>query len=199
MMGDGAVREQARNVRAMTPFHVIPDALSAKECAALVALCAVAPMRDAGLVRGTIAHDIRRADLVWLDDLAQAGWVMDRMTGVVAAANRGSFGFDLAEFGESPQAARYDAARDAHFDWHSDIGAGHWASQRKLTVVVQLSDPADYAGGALEVWAGHAPQSAPRDQGTAVVFPAFHLHRVTPVKTGMRWSLTLWAHGPAFR
>ncbi len=156
-------------------------------------------MRDAALVGATTAHQVRRADVVWLDDLPQAGWVMDRMIGIMVAANREGYGFDLTDFGESAQAARYDAAKGAHFDWHADIGGGMWAMRRKLTVVVQLSDPGDYQGGELDIWAGHTPQTAPRDMGTAIVFPSFHLHRVQPVTEGMRWSLTLWAHGPAFR
>jgi PKHD-type hydroxylase len=183
----------------MKPLHAIPAALTAEECARLVALCAAAPMRDAALVGSTTAHLIRRADIVWLEDLADSDWVMDRMMALTAAANREAYGFDLTEFGESAQIARYDADRAAHFDWHADIGAGTWAAQRKLTVVVQLSDPGDYDGGSLDIWAGHTPQSAPRAQGTASVFPSFELHRVTPVTRGLRWSLTLWAHGPAFR
>jgi len=183
----------------MTPLHEIPAALTLDECDALVALCAAGPMRDAGLVRGTTAHQIRRADLSWLDDIPQASWVMDRMMRLVAQANRESFGFDLDEFAESPQVARYGAERAAHFDWHSDIGAGALAQKRKLTVVVQLSDPGDYAGGVLEVWPDSTIRTAPRDRGTAVIFPSFALHRVTPVTHGTRWSLTLWSHGPAFR
>jgi PKHD-type hydroxylase len=183
----------------MTPFHLTPDALSTEDCTTLVALCAAQPMRDAGLVRGTTAHRIRRADLVWLDDVPQAAWVMDRMLRLVAEANRAAFGFDLTEFAESPQVARYGAERAGHFDWHSDIGAGALAARRKLTIVVQLSDPADHAGGELELWPDSHPRAVPRQQGLAVVFPSFTLHRVTPVTLGTRWSLTLWSHGPAFR
>ncbi|MEY4781212.1 MAG: hypothetical protein RLZZ607_2525, partial [Pseudomonadota bacterium] len=53
----------------MTPFHLIPQALSAAECESLIALCKAAPMKDAGLVRQTTAHQIRRAEVSWLDDL----------------------------------------------------------------------------------------------------------------------------------
>ena len=183
----------------MTPLHTIPEALTGPECEALIALCAAAPMRDAGLVRGTTAHQIRRADLSWLDDIPQASWVMDSMMRLVAQANRESFGFDLTEFAESPQVARYGAEREGHFDWHSDIGAGALAQKRKLTVVVQLSLPGAYEGGVLEVWPDSTVRSAPRDRGAAVIFPSFELHRVTPVTAGTRWSLTLWSHGPAFR
>ena len=183
----------------MTAFHLIPQALTAAECDTLVALCEAAPMSDAGLVSDTTAHQIRRAELSWLDDLPQASWVMDRMIRLVAEANRESFGFDLSEFAESPQVARYGAEREAHFDWHTDIGSGALAAKRKLTIVVQLSDPQDYTDGTLELRPDSTIRLAPRDRGTAVLFPSFVLHRVTPVSTGTRWSLTLWSHGPAFR
>lgn len=47
-------------------------------------------------------------------------------------------GFDLTDFLESPQVARYGAEGEGHFDWHSDIGAGQVAAKRKLTIVVQF-------------------------------------------------------------
>ena len=183
----------------MTPFHLIPDALTQAECAALIALCAAQPMRDAGLVRASGDQQIRRAEISWLDDLPQAAWVMDRMIGLTAQANRESFHFDLTDFAESPQVARYTAARAARFDWHSDIGSTPIAAKRKLTVVVQLSDPAEYQGGTLDLRPDSTVHPSPTAQGSAIIFPAFTLHRVTPVTDGTRWSLTLWSHGPAFR
>lgn len=182
----------------MTAHHLIPNALTPIECDALVALCQTQPMKDAGLIRQT-AHTIRRAELSWLDDLPEAAWVMDCMVRIVGQANRVAFNFDLTEFAESPQVARYGAEREAHFDWHTDIGAGALAARRKLTIVVQLSDPADYEGGTLELRPDSNVTQAPQDRGTAILFPSFVLHRVTPLTKGTRWSLTLWAHGPAFR
>ena len=183
----------------MTPFHLIPRAQSAAECESLIALCQAAPMKDAGLVRQTTAPQIRRAEVSWRDDLPEAAWVMGHMMRLVAQANREAFGFDLTEFAESPQVARYGAEREGHFDWHSDIGAGALAAKRKLTIVVQLSEPQDYENGTLELQPDSNIRQTPRDQGTAILFPSFALHRVTPVTKGTRWSLTLWSHGPAFR
>jgi PKHD-type hydroxylase len=177
----------------------LPEALTPDQCDALLALVQAHQMKDAGLVRGATAHQIRRAEIAWLDDIPQAAWVMERMMSLTARANRETFGFDLTDFGESPQVARYGAEREGHFDWHSDIGAGTWAAKRKLTIVVQLSDPADYTGGTLELRPDSNVAEAPRTRGTAIVFPSFVLHRVTPVTTGTRWSLTLWSHGPSFR
>jgi len=183
----------------MPPHLTLPDALSPEDCARIMSLASAARLADAGLVRAGAVHDIRRADLCWLDDVPQAGWVMDRMIGTVSQANRQGFGFDLTEFAESAQVARYGAERQGHFDWHSDIGAGVIAAKRKLTIVVQLSDPAAYEGGMLELRPDSNLVQADQTQGTATIFPSFVLHRVTPVTTGTRWSLTLWAHGPAFR
>ncbi|WP_426033621.1 2OG-Fe(II) oxygenase [Cypionkella sp. TWP1-2-1b2] len=183
----------------MTPHISQPDALSPDECDRLITLIAAHHLKDAGLVGGTTAHSIRRAEIAWLDDIAEAAWVLDRMISLTAQANREAFQFDLTDFGESPQVARYTAEREGHFDWHSDIGAGNWAAKRKLTIVVQLSDPTTYEGGTLELRPDSNITQAPRTRGTATIFPSFTLHRVTPLTSGTRWSLTLWSHGPAFR
>ena len=158
-----------------------------------------AQLQDAALVGGATRHGIRRADIAWLDDLDGATGIMERLVDLVAAANREEYGFDLTDFAESAQVARYDAARQGHFDWHSDIGAGALAEKRKLTIVVQLSDPETYKGGTLELRPSSTVHVAAATRGTATIFPSFVLHRVTSVTQGVRWSLTLWAHGPAFR
>ena len=183
----------------MTQIHRQPAALSATDCDRLITLVQAQQMKDAGLVGGTSAPQIRRAKLAWLEDIPAAAWVLDAMIARVAAANRDTFNFDLTDFGESPQVARYTAAGADHFDWHTDIGAGVWAAKRKLTIVVQMSDPADYQGGTLQLRPDSHITDAPTTRGTATIFPSFVLHRVTPVTEGTRWSLTLWAHGPAFR
>lgn len=183
----------------MTPHLTLPAALSAEDCRRLIALVQTQHLKDAGLVGGTAAPELRRAAIAWLDDIPAAAWAMDQMIAHVARANRETFGFDITDFGESAQIARYDAARADHFDWHADIGRGPQAARRKLTIVVQLSDPASYAGGTLELRPDSSIVTAQPALGTATLFPSFVLHRVTPLTAGTRWSLTLWAHGPAFR
>ena len=124
---------------------------------------------------------------------------MDRVIDLVRAANRDVFDFDITDFAESPQVARYGAEREGHFGWHSDVGEGRLAERRKLTIVVQLYEPDAYTGGDLEVMPGANIISADRARGTATLFPSFVLHRVTPVTVGERHSLTVWCHGAPFR
>ena len=183
----------------MFALHQVPDAFTPAECDRLVALAQDTGLRAAGLVGQVANTNIRRADIAWIDDVPGADWVMDRLIRLVADANRDSFGFDLTDFAESPQVARYGAEREGHFSWHSDIGDGPVARRRKLTLVVQLSPPEAYDGGALEAMPDANVLAARRAQGMAAVFPSFVLHRVTPVTRGTRHSLTVWAHGPAFR
>lgn len=181
----------------LTPF-TFPEAFSPAECDLITHACAQVDASDAGLVRGGQNHNLRRADLVWLDDLPDMDWVSMRLVDVVRDSNR-AFGFEIEALSESPQVARYGAEREGHFTWHSDIGDGAFAARRKLTIVVQLSCPSAYEGGALELQPSAHVVTADRAQGSAIAFPAFMLHRVTSVTKGARNSLTIWAHGPGFR
>lgn len=183
----------------MRTAHALPDAFSPAECDQIVALATDAGLRAGGLVGQVANHNIRRADVAWIDEISAAGWVSDRLVQLVARANREAFDFALSDFAESPQVARYGAEVEGHFGWHSDIGDGPVARRRKLTLVIQLSPPDDYEGGALELMPDANVVVANRDRGAALVFPSFVLHRVTPVTRGTRHSLTVWAHGPAFR
>ncbi len=70
---------------------------------------------------------------------------------------------------------------------------------RKLSLSLQLSDPARYQGCDLELSYGDGVQQAPRSRGTVIAFPSYVLHRVTPIASGTRKSLVIWASGPDFR
>ncbi|OBY24326.1 2OG-Fe(II) oxygenase [Leisingera sp. JC1] len=183
----------------MVSVYTVPGAFSAQECAEIIRKSEEAPDSEALLVGQTRDHNLRRGSVVWLDDVPGTGWVMDRLISVVRRANKERFGFDLREFAESPQAASYKARDGGYFAWHSDIGDGPVAGKRKLSLVVQLSKPGSYDGGDLEIMPGAHVVAASRVQGSATVFPSFLLHQVTPVSRGERKSLTVWAHGPAFR
>lgn len=183
----------------MMAVHSVPDAFTAGECDRIVATTANMPNDEALLVGHNRDHSIRNAELVWMDDVGDMSWVMARLIEVVRSSNKDQFDFDIREFAESPQVASYEATKGGHFAWHSDIGDGLAAGKRKLTLVLQLSKPDTYDGGDLEIRPSAHILSANRAQGSVSVFPSFVLHQVTPIKRGIRRSLTVWAHGPAFR
>ncbi|SFF23703.1 PKHD-type hydroxylase [Sulfitobacter brevis] len=183
----------------MLSIHAIPDAFSKSECERVIATISNSPTDEALLVGRNKNHNLRKAELVWTDNLAGMEWVMERLIELVRLANRDQFGFDLREFSESPQVAIYKSSESGHFAWHSDIGGGPVSRKRKLTLVLQLSGSDTYDGGNLEIMPGAQILTANRTQGCVSIFPSFTLHQVSPVKSGTRYSMTVWAHGPAFR
>jgi PKHD-type hydroxylase len=183
----------------MLSIHAVPDAFTKSECELIVSMTSQVPTDEALLVGSNKDHNIRKSELVWTDNVVGMEWVMDRLIELVRSSNRDHFEFDLREFAESPQVAIYKSSGNGHFAWHSDIGGGSTSRKRKLTLVLQLSGADAYEGGDLEVMPGAQVLTAGRAQGCVSIFPSFTLHQVTPVKSGIRHSMTVWAHGPAFR
>ena len=96
---------------------------------------------------------------------------------------------------EKIQYAEYHDADQGFYDWHIDVTPTK--SRRKLSIVVQLSDPSEYDGGELQIQTGLLePVTIGKTKGLAVVFPTYLLHRVTPVTRGVRRSLVCWIDGP---
>lgn len=77
---------------------------------------------------------------------------------------------------------------DNHYDWHGRI---HEPLDRKMNVIVQLSETTDYEGGDLVV----INKVANREIGSAIFFPAHYMHRVTEITNGTRYSLIGHAWG----
>jgi len=177
--------------------------LTADECAALQAYATEHMMARARLAGGMSEHAVRSAGALWLDD-DELPWLSRKLVRALADLNRDYFPFDLDGFNEGFQLLQYDGAaetgtRGDFYDWHIDIGGSGTTMSRKLSLVVQLSDPADYEGGRLEINAGGDVKAMPISQGTLIAFPSFVLHHVSPVTAGRRFSLAAWVHGPAFR
>lgn len=172
--------------------------LSAAECdAALDRLAAAAWAEGRVAVPGGPAAraELRRCELATVDDAALVARVRAR----VAEVNRDLFQFALtgAAAADPPQAMRYPVG--GHFDWHIDCATLATAT-RKLSFTVQLTDPAAYDGGDLELALYPEPtyRAALRQRGHLAIFPSFHLHRVAPVTRGTRVALVGWLHGPRF-
>ena len=151
--------------------------------------------KELGLSRATTIdnkHFARNCSAVWLDEPGgNLDWVLQALYDFVDDANK-EFGFEISEL-ETPQFLRYRWLQRylAHFDSAADE-----VSQRKLTVVVQLSHPLAYLGGNLRVWSSSPMRHAPRERGMAVAFPSFCRHQANPVWLGTRYALVSWVDGP---
>lgn len=187
----GQMRDMTLN-ETLSSVVCIPNVLSREECEAVVAAGKALP-RMAGRVE-LGADTYRVSHIAWMEPAASNHWLYHKIGAFFYQVNS-RYGFDLLGLADALQYTEYNAGQ--HFDWHMDIGRGQ-TSLRKLSVTIQLTDPDEYEGGDLElIGLGSNPQA--RVQGSAVFFPSFMGHCITPVTRGQRRSLVAWASGAPYR
>ena len=139
--------------------------------------------------------DLRKSKLMFIKTGAN-DWIYEKLGQACLQANANRYKFDVKGFQTELQLANYGP--EDFFEWHMDFGAGD-ISDRKLSITVQLSDPDEYEGGELQFMINHSIFTAPREKGTAIIFPSFALHRVNRVIKGSRKSIVGWIAGPPYR
>jgi PKHD-type hydroxylase len=172
-------------------YLALTDAFGGADCDRIIALAAAAPTEPGPLYGGSekrvdkALRDVRSS----LVARADAPWLFDRLDALFMAGAE-EFGLPVGPVSETVQILLYEEG--GHFRmWHSDAGADSGA-RRLVSMSVELSDPADYQGGALEVVPDLVgrPRTLPR--GGVHLFPSRALHRVAPVTRGKRWALVAW-------
>tara|TARA_R110002167_G_scaffold291113_1_gene495926 strand:+ start:657 stop:1220 length:564 start_codon:yes stop_codon:yes gene_type:complete len=149
----------------------------------------------------TVNLKVRKSSIAFLDRYEEKN-IYDLIYDLGVNANNQAFGFDVSEL-ETVQFTLYDSSDKDKYDWHIDTT---WFSDemchRKVSVIIQLSDPSDYEGGVFEVeGANFSKQDKINNlqKGTVIAIPSFIRHRVTPVTKGKRMSLIGWVLGAKFR
>jgi PKHD-type hydroxylase len=145
---------------------------------------------------GSVNKEIRRSQVSWLENTPENEWVFKKLAFIASQLNADYFRFDLMGFGEPFQLTNYEQSENGMYGWHQDYGGG---ISRKLSLVLQLTDPAEYEGGNLQVWTASDPANVRKQRGLVAAFPSYVLHQVTPVMQGSRQSLVAWVSGPAFK
>jgi PKHD-type hydroxylase len=114
-------------------------------------------------------------------------------------ANKDWFNFHITKL-DYIQLAEYEAANQGEYKEHQDV---FWINNdpfyhRKLTCLIQLSDPNDYEGGEFEVCNVSEYPNADdiKQQGTIIFIPSFVYHKANPVTKGTRYSIAAWIEGP---
>ena len=149
----------------------------------------------------SINKDIRKAKVTFLNKKKHLP-VYDLINTLGVNINNEAFGFDINQL-EACQFTLYDSSDKGKYDWHIDTD---WISDncyhRKMSVIIQLSEPSDYEGGKVELKnSGFSTQDEENimQKGSVIAFPSFWEHRVTPVTKGKRMSLIGWFIGAKFR
>lgn len=182
-------------------WYNLPGFLTPKECQRLVKHARRYYPAEQGVVgHGASSRQdkMRTSTIRWLDycdmDLL---WFYRRIDKWMLAANREAFGYALQHSSTELQFTEYHGAQEGHYDWHEDNSAvQRKPMDRKLSFVLQLSDPKDYTGGQFELQGDALPTGAYTRQGDALIFRSALRHRVLPVTSGTRFSFVTWVHGP---
>lgn len=179
----------------MALIYDVPQAFSEAECDSLIALGERAGLVPATVWAGTgdqVDPAVRSARTSHHPRGPETGWIYDRLDRLFAEAGE-AFGLDLGPVSEPLQILRYDEG--GHFrTWHSD--AGYDAMDRRLvSVSVELSPLHDHEGGDLEIIPDTVGRMRTLPRGGARFFPSKAIHRVTPVRSGVRHALVIWTGG----
>lgn len=175
-------------------------------------------MADSRLVGDALNKEKRNSQNAWVPTTE---WIGGFLWHYIERANRENFLYDLrCVDGESIQYTRYEKGQ--FYDWHNDAGLSSQYKPtavgnrieglaqdffnekiemvRKLSFVLQLSDPDDYEGGNLQLLDEMGKcYFAPRQQGTMILFDSRTQHRVLKVRNGIRKSLVGWTVGPRWK
>ena len=143
---------------------------------------------------GITDNNVRRSSVTWLNNNNETSWIYTKLAQCAGVLNARFYGFNLTGFGEALQLTNYDSTNKGMYRWHQDHAA---QVSRKLSVVVQLSDPYEYEGGELQILTGQL-DNVIKQRGLVTVFPAWTVHQVTPVTKGSRQTLVAWISGPDF-
>lgn len=177
-------------------------------------------MFDSKLHGDALNQDKRNSQNSWIttDD-----WIGGFVWHYAMKANRDNFLYNITNIdGENIQFTKYGEGQ--FYGWHNDAGLSthykpisggnrgdkdaisqdfvneHCELIRKLSIVIQLSDPDDYEGGNLQLLDEDGKSYiAPRKRGTVIVFDSRTQHRVLKVKKGIRKSLVAWVVGPRWK
>jgi len=178
-------------------FATWENGFTDEQLARIIELGDALELSSASVDNDTIDDKVRRSETGWMELNQDTTFIYDTLGFISRQLNGQFFDFDLFGFVEHLQ---YTVYRDngGHYDWHLDRG-GIGVAPRKLSLVLQLSDPSEYEGGNLELFVSDEPTRIERKKGLVVAFPSFVLHHVTPVTSGTRRTLVVWLSGPKFR
>lgn len=156
-----------------------------------------------GVGNNVFDENVRGCDVAWVGLTGQDVFIRNFLWDHIKLVNSEAFGFDI-QLLEPVQYTVYNGESSDHYTWHRDTYfTSDKVYDRKITLVMQLSDGDEYEGGDLLLEDDFTPikpdQKELRTKGTILVFPSFVKHTVTPVTKGIRRTLVAWAIGPHFR
>jgi len=127
---------------------------------------------------------VRQSEISWIHPPSMAQWMINKIVKI----------FEQGPLYKAIQDLQYTVySKGGHYDWHTDLLKHKVFAERVNVAVLQLSNVSDYTGGILEIDDGQKIVSVKKKKGMITSFSIGMRHRVTPVKSGIRKTLVMWA------
>jgi PKHD-type hydroxylase len=179
--------------------------LSKEKCKEIIDLAKYIPEQEAkvGINDSSRLSENRRSKIKFIEHYHYSHeFLFDLLWKTARQANNDFFNFHITRL-NYVQLAEYHASYKGEYKDHHDV---FWMNgdpnyHRKLSCIIQLSDPNDYEGGEFElIDTDTKPEQIDiKQQGTIIFFPSFFMHRAKPVTAGVRYSIAAWFDGPKWR
>jgi PKHD-type hydroxylase len=169
------------------------DVFTPDECDKIVKSCIEELWLSSKVIGDKKLHSSKRQKLRGEVD----GFPFDPIRVVTKAANEQIYDFKLLGIIDQdfPQVFKY-SVKD-HYEWHMELNPV--APSRKLTFIINLSDPTTYEGGELEFLNTDTDQDTMKSQGSCIIFPSFMSYRIKSVTSGSKHIIIGHVHGALFR
>ena len=181
----------------MDRYYYLTNAIAEKDCDDFLNEYSKNEFKEAELGDNTPneEREHRKSEVQWLPPntaIVRAIW------SYVIEINMNHFKANLTGY-DGVQFTKYKS-NGGNYKWHRDFMYEDKTPQRKLSAMLQLCKPEDYKGGSLQLFNGvKEPEELPiKNQGSLIVFKSEEWHQVTPVVEGTRYSIVMWANGPAY-
>ena len=156
------------------------------------------PSQDATVGNCEVDRVIRESKVSWIGVNDVTKWIYNKLSDCINMVNKQHYKYDLEKI-ENLQFTKYFGESNGFYRSHLDSINNTRPPNRKLSFVLQLSDPNEYEGGELQFYFGGDPIVVKKQKGMITFFPSNLLHECTPVTFGERYVIVGWVHGPPFK
>jgi len=124
---------------------------------------------------------------------------LEKFKNISLDANKHLFGFDLYQITDLENLHYNIYDTDCEYSWHTDSIRGG-CSDFKLTALLNVSTE-PYEGGELELFFSSKAETITQfsTPGSFFIFPSWIPHRITPVTSGKRKSISMFFQGPMLK
>ena len=151
-----------------------------------------------GEIFGGRKESVRSVNLVDVNFIESNDWIYRKIITNVYNANEKWWNFDISGIEQKFMIGKYKKKNTGKYLPHTDYSQiGMFP--RKITVIVQLTDPNKYEGCSTKLFYQESPEVVSKELGSMTMFPSYTLHEVEPVTKGSRYAMFGWIYGPHWK